>query len=358
MTEARKFPFWPLLALGVLVLYAAYHLHHVLIPFALSFALAYVMNPLITFFEVRGLRRSVVVAVLYLLALAAAVLAANTLISVVSGELTLLKTELPGYIARSRHFLENFQVQIARRLPYGSLIAGQVGESLIGPLVEGAQNLPGYLIGLVPLLSLLFLVPFIAFFLMIDGSNIIGGSIQACPSRYVEQGLHLLSEIDTSLGNYLRGIVIVAAAIAAASFVGLVLLEVNQALAIAVLSGVSSFVPYLGAAMGAVVGGLVATFQFGSAAAGLKVVALFIGIRLADEAFLQPVIAKHSVHLHPLVFLLSLMIGGEVFGFIGLVFAVPMACVLKALFKVGWSWYSSEARLVAQTVDAAAIPYT
>jgi predicted PurR-regulated permease PerM len=133
---------------------------------------------------------------------------------------------------------------------------------------------------------------------------------------------------------------------------------VDNALLIALISGVSSFVPYLGAAMGIVVGGAMAFYQFGTVAAFAKVALLFVGIRLADEIFLQPVIAKHSVHLHPMVFLLALILGGEMFGFLGLVFAVPAACILKALIKVGWSWYSSERWHAAETASGAEIPLT
>jgi len=82
-------------------------------------------------------------------------------------------------------------------------------------------------------------------------------------------------------------------------------------------------------------------------------------IRLADEAFVQPVVARHSVHLHPMIFLLSLMLGGKIFGFVGLLFAVPAACVIKALIGVAWDWYVSEAQLgPPHSVEGAHIPFT
>ena len=179
------------------------------------------------------------------------------------------------------------------------------------------------------------------------------------PSRYVEQAIHLTGEIDTALGNYLRGIIIVAFAIGLASFLGLFALGVDNAFAIAVLSGVTSFVPYLGVVLGLLVGGGMAWYQFGTVAAFLKVCALFLGIRFADELFLQPVIASTALHLHPMVNLLALIVGGEVFGFLGLVFAIPAACILKALIQVAWSWYASESgfELPAGT-SCEAVPYT
>ncbi len=354
----RSFPLVPILLLGGLFLYAFAHLFAILAPFLLSLGLAYVANPLISYFEVRGLRRSVTVIALYLSLALCLALAARSLLEILTTQLSFLQTEAPAYLSHAERHLAALKLWVARKVPYGSQIAKKWDARLVTPLLEQAQRIPGYLLGLFPLLSLLFLIPFISFFLLIDGPHAVGSLIQACPSRYVEQALHLLSEVDEALGNYLRGIVIVAASITAASFVGLLILGVDQALAVALLSGLSSFVPYLGAAVGAVLGGLVAVIQFGTLAAGLKVVALFVGIRLADEAFLQPLIARHSVHLHPLAFLLALMIGGELFGFLGLVFGVPAVCVLKALLKVTWSWYSTEARLKpAQTLEPIPVPY-
>lgn len=359
MPERKPFPVLPLFLGAAAFLYAVYSLRQVLMPFLLGTALAYILNPLVNLCESRGLRRDLTVVFFYLVVAGAVTLLASNTIDTVTRELALLQSQAPAYLAKSKALLAALQKEVARHLPFGAKAVAQWDAKLYAPVLEKAQNIPGYLLGLFPLLSFLFLIPFITFFLLLDGNRIIGSGIQTVPSRYVEQILHLLSEVDTSLGNYLRGVIIVALIIAAASLAGLWLMGVNYALAIAALSGFSSFVPYLGAALGAVVGGLVAGFQFGTVAAGLQVVLLFLLIRLADEAFVQPVIAKHSVHLHPLVFLLALLVGGELFGFAGLVFGVPAACVLKALFKVLWTWYSSEARLTAPPAPAAArVPYT
>lgn len=332
--------------------------YHVLIPFFLSFALAYVLSPVVDRIQSRGIRRTVTVVGFYLAALGCAWLLADSVIQVGMGQLKNLELEGPSYLARTQAFLASLEARANARLPFGLQLPQHWG---LGQLAASASSLPGLLLGYFPMLSLLLLVPFITFFTLVDGPDAIDGFIQLCPSRYVEQAMHLISEIDNSLGNYLRGLLVVAAAIAAASFFGLVLLGVDQALPIALLAGVTSVIPYLGAILGAVVGGLVAGFQFGTAAAGLKVVALFALIRLGDEILLQPLVARHSVQLHPLAFLATLMIGGELFGFVGLLFAVPVVCVLKALMRVAWSWYSTETRLVAPegaVFDAAAVPYT
>ncbi len=143
-----------------------------------------------------------------------------------------------------------------------------------------------------------------------------------------------------------------------ASYVGLHFLAVDYALGIATLAGIASFIPYVGAILGMVVGALVAFFQYKNFAIPLQVVILFVGIRLADETLLAPLVSKHAINLHPLVFLLAMMVGGKIFGFVGLLFAVPAACVAKALIIVAWGWYVTEAQIEPrESVAGSEIPY-
>jgi predicted PurR-regulated permease PerM len=358
MAESRAPSLLTILAVSAALAYALQRFQHALTPFLLAAAFAYVLNPAVVYFEARGWKRSALVVGGYLAALALCWGAYAGLKPLILDQVESLQTRAPLYARQFQKTLESQQAVLTKRLPMPPAVAEKVLEKAVGGAIEKVQAVPTRLLSLIPLMAHLLLVPFIGFFFLLDASDGVDGLIQACPSRFVEQGLHLLSEIDTALGNYLRGILIVAAAIAGASFLGLLAMGVDNALLIALISGVSSFVPYLGAVMGIVVGGAMAFYQFGTVAAVAKVALLFVGIRLADEIFLQPVIAKHSVHLHPMVFLLALVLGGDMFGFLGLVFAVPAACIAKALVKVAWSWYSSERWVSADAPARAEIPLT
>jgi predicted PurR-regulated permease PerM len=358
MPEERRVPLLTGFIVAGACFFALYRVHHVLIPFMLAAAFAYILNPLVTYFEARGLRRGQLVVTGYLTALAVGLSVYAGFKSLAVYEAELLQAHAPAYMQQAQKIIAVQQAKLGKKLPLPPHVAQHVLDSALGGAIETLRTLPSHLFALLPLLAHALLIPFIGFFFLLDGPAGIERFIQVCPSRFVEQAIHLLSEIDTSLGNYLRGIVIVAVAITLASFMGLVMLDVDNAFLIALLSGISSFVPYLGAVVGALVGGGMAFYQFGTFAAGMQVVALFVGIRVADEIFLQPVIARHSVHLHPMVFLLALVLGGEMFGFIGLLFAVPAACVIKALVKVSWSWYTSERGLTLGAAEGAGVPYT
>ena len=358
MAEERgSTPLLPALVLLVIVLYAFYRVHQALTPFILAAAFAYVVNPAVTYFEARGLRRSQLVVGGYLAALALGFAAYEGIKPLVVEQAERIAAEAPRYYQDLRKLAAAQQAKLTQQLPLPRPVAQKALESAVGGTLERIQDLPSQLFALVPFLAHAVLIPFIGFFLILDGASAVDGLIQVTPSRHVEQTIHLLGEIDTALGNYLRGILIVAAAITMASFAGLYLMGIDNALLISVIAGLSSFVPYLGAIAGALIGGAMAFYQFGTLWAAFKVVLLFAGIRAADEILLQPVIARHSVHLHPMVFLLALILGGELFGFLGLVFAIPVACIVKALVRVGWSWYASEAGL-ALAADGTSVPYT
>ncbi len=359
MSRRRTFPLLSVLAVSVLASYIFYRVHHALAPFVLAAAFAYVVNPLVSYFESRGFRRSYLIVGGYLAVGVGLWSAYAGLKPLIVDQAEQLQLAAPGYFKQVQRLVAVQQKVLTRSLPLPAAVSQHALESAATSLLEHVQALPGHLLLLLPLLAHVMLVPFIGFFFLLDGPDGVEGLIQATPSRYVEQTIHLLSEIDTALGNYLRGIIIVAVAIAVSSYVGLLLLGVDNALAISILSGASSFVPYLGAVVGILVGGAMAFYQFGTFAAVAKVALLFVGIRLADEIFLQPVIAKHSVHLHPMVFLLALVLGGEMFGFLGLVFAIPAACIFKALVKVTWQWYATESRLSApEGAGGVGVPFT
>ena len=352
----------PLLTAFVLLaaaLYAFYRVHEALTPFVLAAAFAYVLNPAVAYFEAKGLRRLHLIVAGYLFVGLIGFIVYVNVKSFVVNEVVQLGTNAPLYIKNIQKLAVVVEGQVAHKLPLPSNVAAKALDSVVASGLDRLQSLPSEALALLPLLLHGLLVPFIGFFLLMDASAGMEGLIQTAPSRYVEQAIHLIGEIDASLGGYLRGMLITAGVIGVISFVGLVLLDVDNALTISALSGICSVVPYMGAAIGIVVGGAMAWYQFGTVWAALKIAAFFIAIRVADEILLQPVISRHSVHLHPMVNLLVLVLGAEMFGFMGLVFAVPAACIAKALIKVGWSWYASERGLEFPS-DAACetVPYT
>jgi len=339
--------------IGVAAFYFIVAAKGALFPFVLSAALAYILNPLISYFEVRGFKRSYAVAALYITAGAVVFLGVWLLFHFLSAELQDLQQSWPTYAERLQAYVTNLNTKMVKTYP----VLSKLG--LDAKLQHLLELVPKLLLSLLPALTLLFIVPFITFFMLAGGSGMIDYLLDHLPARHSELILHIASRIDGSLGNYLRGILTEAFVIFLIAFTGLLLLGLNYAAVIAVIIGISSLVPYLGAMVGAVLSSIVAYLQFGSIVPILKILAFFTGIRFFDDWFLQPYIMKKAVDLNPAVILLALMAGGEIGGIWGIVFSIPVTCILKEILQIAIELQETEFRWKPKPEPTRiSIPYT
>ena len=322
-------------------------------PFVLSAALAYILSPVIKYFEVRGIKRSYAVAGLYLSAGALVFLVVYLLFHFLSFEIESLQQSWPEYAGRMQQFVLNLNTKMVRNYPF---LASLNIQAKLDHLLELA---PQFILSLLPALTLLFIVPFITFFMLIGGSGILDYLLDPVPARHAEIILHIASRIDGSLGNYLRGILTEAFVIFLVAFTGLLMFDLNYAAAIAILIGVSSLVPYLGAIVGAVLSSIVAYLQFGTIMPILKILVFFTGLRFFDDWFLQPYIMKKAVALNPAIILLALMAGAEIGGMWGVIFAIPVTCIIKEILQIAVELQETEFRWKPKPEPTRiSIPYT
>ena len=340
-------------AIGLALLYFVVMAKSAIFPFVLSAALAYILSPMIKYFEVRGIKRSYAVAGLYLGAGALLFLVVYLLFHFLSFELESLQQSWPAYAERIQLFVTNLNAKLVKSYPF---LASLRMEQKLDHLLELA---PQFILSLLPVLTLLFIVPFITFFMLVGGTSIIDYLLDHLPSRHAEIILHIASRIDGSLGNYLRGILTEAFVIFLIAFGGLLLLDLNYAAVIAILIGFSSLVPYLGAIVGAVLSSIVAYLQFGTIVPIIKILAFFTGIRFFDDWFLQPYIMKKAVDLNPAIILLALMAGAEIGGIWGVIFSIPVTCIIKEILQIAVELQETEFRWKPKPEPTRiSIPYT
>ncbi|MCX5786095.1 MAG: AI-2E family transporter [Elusimicrobia bacterium] len=322
-------------------------------PFILSAALAYILSPVIKYFEVRGIKRSYAVIGLYLTAGTAIFVIIYLLFHFLSFEIETLQQSWPLYAERIQKFMVNFNATLINKYPFAASL------KLDEKLMHYMEAVPPFLIGLLPALTLLFVVPFITFFILLGGAGLIDYLLDHIPAQHAELVLHIASRIDASLGNYLRGILTEAFIIFLIAFAGLMMLGLNYSAFIAILIGISSLVPYLGAIVGAVVSSVVAYFQFGTFIPIIKILIFFAGLRFTDDWVLQPYIMKKAVKLNPAVILFALLAGGELGGLWGLVFSIPVTCVIKEIVQIAVELQETEFRWKPKPEPTRiSIPYT
>jgi predicted PurR-regulated permease PerM len=201
------------------------------------------------------------------------------------------------------------------------------GRSFVQTVLGSTTDVLG---GVVSGITYLVLVPFVTFFFLREGGNILHSMIEWVPNAYFELVLNLIHQVNGQIGGYIRGQLLAVSVVATLAVVGLSLIQMQYALVIGILAGLANMIPYLGPLIGIFTAGFVALASGGGLALVSKVVIVFLAIQLIDNLFIQPTIIAKSVNLHPLVVLFAVMVGNQLGGgIVGMLLAVPVAGILK-----------------------------
>jgi predicted PurR-regulated permease PerM len=189
----------------------------------------------------------------------------------------------------------------------------------------------GFAVSLLSVLTLFVLVPIVALYTLIDIERLRSGLVERIPPDARPKTLKILREINTVLGGFIRGQLLVAAIVGVLIAIMLTILHVHYAILIGAIAGLLEVIPYAGAVAGAVPAVLIALITNGPANAALVVLG-FVIINQIEGHLLAPFVVGDSVGLRPLAVVLALFIGGELFGIPGLFIAVPVAGIIRVLF--------------------------
>lgn len=320
-----------------------YLLAPILTPFVAAFLIAYVGDPLVDTFERLKLSRTMAVVLFFILMII--VLSAVVLLvaPLVNSQASALFERLPGYVqwVESRvlpTIMKWTGIEIGSDLglgpflaEYGTSAANWVGEALARVSRQGAA--------LVGLMVNLFLIPVLTFYLLRDWDRMIAAINELLPVRSKPNVRKIAGEADRVLGGFLRGQVLVMLALATIYSLGLWAVGIDFALAIGVVSGIVSFVPYLGLIVGLLLAGLAAVAQAQSLAALIGVVVVFVVAQLIEGMFLTPRLVGDRIGLHPVLVIFAVMAGGQLFGFFGVLLALPAAAVVSVIVRFAYQHY-------------------
>ena len=322
--------------IGLFVLYFIYLVKGILLPFILSALLAYVVSPIIGYFESFGIKRSIVILTLYTGCLIVFVGSLMLVIPALIKEVSLMSEKMPEYTILAKTTIVQLQNKLEAEFPIiakkGLIDAGlQKGQLFVNQALE---KIPDYLMSSFSLFTLLVLIPFITYFILADGKSVFDKLFRMVPSRYVERVLSFICEFDVAVGSFIRLQFIEASLVGLLSIIGLLILGVNYAVFIGLFAGLANMVPYLGPVAGAIPAIIVSLMQFGTPDIILKIVILFAIIQFIDNNFIQPFLMSQGTSLHPAVVIFAVMAGAEVAGVFGMFFAVPIASIIKATVTI------------------------
>jgi predicted PurR-regulated permease PerM len=330
---------WLLIALlSVLVLRA---LGPVLTPFVVGAVLAYALTPLVDKLDAVGhgwvprFAAALVVELLFLLVLVSVFL---MVVPILAKEMPLMREQLPVLFDRLdstvRPWLAQFDIHVA--LDVESLKA-RIMQYLQGNYDDALLHLVSSLkVGGSFAFTLLFnavLIPVALFYLLLDWDRFVRRVLELVPPRARPGVDSFTHEADQVLGQYLRGQLLVMLTMAIFYSVGLSLFGLDLALPIGVFTGLAMFVPYLGFGIGLVLALLAGLLQFASAKAFVMVAVVYGAGQVIEGFYFTPRLVGERIGLHPLAVIFALLAFAQVFGFVGVLIALPASAVLLVAIR-------------------------
>lgn len=334
--------FW----LGViLTVYLIHRLSSVLIPFLVAFGLAYLGNPLVLKIESKRISRVWAVSIVFVGLFLLLLLILLVVIPQIINQILVFLDKIPTYylwlqdniFPRLEHYLsleslEMNKASIQRALSKSLNILGEITSRL-------APSISGLVLSLVGFIASLVLIPMITFYLMRDWMTITEKMETLIPRSIFPQTMDFLHEANFMLSSFLRGQLTVMFCLACIYGIGLSLIGVEYSLVIGLIAGLISFIPYFGATSGVIMGLLVAWFQYGTLT-HLILVGVVFGIGQLMESFvLTPILIGDKLGMHPIAVVFALMVGGSLFGFVGILLALPVCAVLMVALRRLYHWY-------------------
>ncbi|MBK7257467.1 MAG: AI-2E family transporter [Ignavibacteriae bacterium] len=304
----------------------------------LSLLLAYILDPAATALEARGMSRTLAV-----------VLVVLTLTLVIGGTAYLLVPAIMDQMGALQSGATTEQAAeairgIERSLKTSFAFLGLEDLDLLGRIATIKQSIAERVFSFLLSDSLSLIVnavtiPFLMFFFLKDGREMKKKLVSMVPNRYFEFTLDLLYKMDMQLGNYLRGQFVDAVAFGLMSILALWILGVNYFVFLGVFAGLANLIPYVGPIAGVIPAAIVAVLGSGDLNSATPVIIAYFILKLLDDFVVAPTIVASSVEMHPVLVLIAIMIGGELFGILGMLLAVPVAGFFKVVLQEGVSTY-------------------
>ena len=299
----------------------------------LSILLAFIFNPFVNILEKEGFTR----------------LTSTLIVFAGTGFLLYLVLSfiIPQFIVQMNQLTKTIQTisihdqlvlleyKIHRFIPFFHVVdlTKRLEEFISSQFINSFDIVSGLLTGIVSVALIVVIIPFISFFLVKDSRKIMKNILHIIPNNYFEMSYWILKKVSLQLGRFVRAWIFDASFVGVTMGIGLYLIGVNNALPLGVIAGFGHLVPYFGPVIGGVPAILVSVIQTGDLSMAPFIILLVAIAYMLDNGFVQPFVFSKSVDMHPIVIILLIIAGSQLFGILGMLLAVPTASVIKTAVK-------------------------
>jgi predicted PurR-regulated permease PerM len=328
--------------LGYLMLRLMLYVNPVLPPLLIAVAVVYLLNPLVSALERRGVPRVAGAGIVYILFLCIVALVVSLLVPVVARQITQVIDHFPDYLADGQAYVRRVAARFGQE-PNFRLDAEQVREWLSAG--ENRQTVTRYLTGLRSVTSSLIsgliifvLGPVMAFYLLVDLPRLRRGAMALVPPSRREEIRGLMDRIGQAVGGFFRGQLLVALFVGVASSIGLWAIGLPFWLLVGMVAGVFNLVPLVGPFIGGGLAVIIALIS-GEPIKAVWAALVLLAVQQIDNHLISPNVMGRTVQLHPVVVMLALLVGASFAGLFGMLVIVPLVAVAKIIFLFMWSKY-------------------
>ncbi len=310
------------------------------VPFLTAFIVAYLLDPLVDRIESRGFARTGAIGVLLLLFLGGGTLLFVLVVPQVVREFALIPGKLVALIDQLRPWaLDSLGVELPTRPGelfggLGTAMGDGSPQALLGPAQSVLKTVFGGTASLLASVVGAFMIPVFAFFLLRDFDDIVDHLRELVPRDYREFVIARFREIDTAMGSFVRGQLTVAGILTVLYAIGFALVGLPLALPVAIIAGIGNLVPYLGTTLGALLAVIALALDWTSWGHAAACFGVFGVVQILEGWVITPRVVGDSVGLSTLAVIVAVLVFSELFGFYGVLLAIPLAAIFKILGRV------------------------
>lgn len=303
-------------------------------PTLLSIVIAMLLSPLVAALERRSYPRSLSIVLVF--GVFAAAFALGGVWAVQSGEAQWdsFKERAPEYFTATMQKLRAYESELKQHYPFLRSVNPSDSVMRWGKrtgqwFVDNGAGILG------DILTWVLVVPLLTYFLLNDGPSMRRRFFQLVPNRYFETAFSVTNDITTAISDYIRAKLVEAFLVGLMTAVGLAIIGSPYALVLGLAAGVTNILPYIGPFLGAAPGILVAALDPSGPASNMVVLSsvVYLVVNLIDSAVIFPVIVAKLVNLHPMILIVTVIVGQQYYGLIGMLVSIPIASAIKVVLQ-------------------------
>lgn len=315
--------------IATLFLYISYQIITIYLLLAISLLIALILKPFVYFLEKQKLSRTLSTLIVFTSFLLIIYFSISFLIpSLISQMNQLINTLKDVSFNQEISLLEKKIIKVLPFIKEGEITL-RIQNFLRDQIIYSLNHLFNFLNSLVSFLAFAVIVPFLIFYILKDSIKIKRELVHIFPNRYFEPAYWIIKRVSDKLGKFVTAWIFDASFVGIAIGFGLYVIGVGYSLPLGVIAGLGHLIPYLGPVIGAIPAIIISLIQTGSFSLVPLIILIVAIVYTLDNGIVQPYIFSKSVDMHPLVIILLILAGGQLFGFFGMLFAIPVSTVIK-----------------------------